>query len=411
LILRTFAAQHNRHLGWYGSRRLTIDPGRDDPRLVRLAAFVDYDKTSDNETVLVKIMDSVYLQYNRAKGINRGTGEKRNQVIITQEREDGTETLAGLLVGESFTIPAGSKGEKEVVIEACDKVPGERRGPDVMVVGITRGSSLCTSGHPVSARSNQPEHSNAIILRPKAAPNTSRPSLRRPSLIPTVAPTLNPTSTAPVRHPSSTPTDHPSASPTSSCGGLGAICDGTLPVRKQTFVPSREKDFPIGLAARTPPPHHKPLLQILFAAAPVSPRPPPSLVGSSHRPPLSRDDDHKTHAPSSTPPAPPTRQNGDDDDAHAFRNSSLTEISGNNKEIANDVHTDTVRLPWESSRRGVDSSEGMNLSLVFGEDSASQIPSVGAFPLPVSSLAARRRLGSTLQRLLVVVGAGLFCAP
>jgi hypothetical protein len=361
--------------------------------------------------VLVKIMDSFYLQYNRAKGVNRGTGEKRNQVIITQEREDGTETLAGLLVGESFTIPAGSKGEKEVVIEACDKVPGERRGPDVMVVGITRGSPLCTSDHPVSARSNQPDHSNAIILRPKAAPTTSRPSLRRPSLIPTVAPTFNPTSTAPVRHRSSTPTDHPSASPTSSCGGLGAICDGTLPVLMQTFFPSREKDIPVGLAARTPPPHRKPLLQILFAAAPVSPRPPPSLVGSSNRPPLSRDDDNKSNAPSSTPPAPPTRHNDNDDDAHAFRDGSLPETSWDNKETANNIHTDTDRLSWESSRRGVNTNEGLNLSLMFGEDSASQIPSVDAFPQPVSSLAARHRLGSTLKRLLVVVGAGLFCAP
>lgn len=379
--------------------------------MVRLAAFVDYDKTSNNDTVLVKVMDSFYIQYNRAKRMNRDTGENRNQVIITQQREDGTETLAGLSVGESFALPAGSKGEREVVIEACEKASGKRSGPDLMVVGITRGASLCSSEQRARARSNRPEHGNATVLGPKAASMTSHPSLRRPSLIPIVAPTLDPTSsTAPARHPSSAPTDHPSARPSSSCGGLGAVCDGTQPVRKHTFVPSSTEDFPTGLAARTPPPHRKPLLQILFAAAPVSPRPPPPLVGSSNPLPPSRGGDHMTHAPSSTPLAPPTRHSSNNDDAHSFRNSSLSKIDVDNKEAVTHVDADSDRLPWGSSRRGVNSNKGLNLSLVFGEGGASQIPSEDTFVHPstaASSLAACCRL---LVPSAAVVVAGLFCA-
>jgi hypothetical protein len=50
-------------LGWYNDRTLTINPFLA-PRLVRLAAFVDYDSTV-KETVVVNVFDKYYLQYNR----------------------------------------------------------------------------------------------------------------------------------------------------------------------------------------------------------------------------------------------------------------------------------------------------------------------------------------------------------
>jgi hypothetical protein len=375
-----------RHLGWYGSRRLTIDPRRDDPRLVRLAAFVDYDKTSENETVLVKVLDRFYLQYNRAKGMNRDTGEKRNQVIVTHAREDGTETLAGLSVGESFALPAELDIESEVVIEVCDKVSGDRRGPDVMVVGITLGASLCSSfkaSQPVKARSNRPSDINATNSSPKATPTTTSPS--NP-----ISPTHDPTSIRHSRHPSSFLAGHPSARPSSGCSGLGSVCDGPRPARTRTYDPPREED---SNEVRTPPPHRKPLLQILFATATVSPRTVPPLLGSS------RVHERETHAPSLISPAPPTRHNSNNYDANQFQNSSIPKIFVGKKGSVHG-HADH-RFPWAD--RGSNSHEGVDLSLLFEEGGVGRdVPSEDAIstsPHPIasagtSSMVARFRLAA-----------------
>lgn len=95
-----FNAHKNNFLGWYEDRTLYVNPeiyswsGS-------IAAFVDYDKTSSNEYVLVSF-GNIFMQYNRAKGINEQVMEKANRLVIVEKGEDASENLAGLKAGQTF---------------------------------------------------------------------------------------------------------------------------------------------------------------------------------------------------------------------------------------------------------------------------------------------------------------------
>jgi hypothetical protein len=47
--------------------------------------FVDYDKASGNEPVVLNIDVVYFLQFNQAKGMNIDTGEKRDEVTVTED--------------------------------------------------------------------------------------------------------------------------------------------------------------------------------------------------------------------------------------------------------------------------------------------------------------------------------------
>mmetsp|Transcript_12112 Transcript_12112/g.13891 ORF Transcript_12112/g.13891 Transcript_12112/m.13891 type:complete len:785 (-) Transcript_12112:149-2503(-) len=94
-----FNAHKNYFMGWYSDRTKRI--GRQDGWTGMLVAFVDYDKTSSREVVLLAYND-IYMQYNLAKGINREVNEKENQLVIVEERSDYSENLAGLREGDRF---------------------------------------------------------------------------------------------------------------------------------------------------------------------------------------------------------------------------------------------------------------------------------------------------------------------
>jgi hypothetical protein len=56
--------------GWYSDRELKVDPLLNGPALVSLAAFEDYDKTSADHTVVLKVGKTYFLQYNLAEKFN-----------------------------------------------------------------------------------------------------------------------------------------------------------------------------------------------------------------------------------------------------------------------------------------------------------------------------------------------------
>jgi hypothetical protein len=59
-------------LGWSADRQIEVDPGANGPWFGKIAAFVDYKKsTTASEYILVKVGD-FYLQYNRMKDFNLG---------------------------------------------------------------------------------------------------------------------------------------------------------------------------------------------------------------------------------------------------------------------------------------------------------------------------------------------------
>ena len=73
----------------------------------RLVAFVDYEiaDIDRGEYVLLRV-DDVFLQFNRTKGFNNGTGEYQDKVVLVQQesaRFRYSNLLGGLGAKESFS--------------------------------------------------------------------------------------------------------------------------------------------------------------------------------------------------------------------------------------------------------------------------------------------------------------------
>jgi hypothetical protein len=65
------------YLEWFADRTIEVDPWSN--QLLNLATFVDYSSTTSDQYVVIKV-DTLYLAYNRAKGVNNGTEAAQNQV-------------------------------------------------------------------------------------------------------------------------------------------------------------------------------------------------------------------------------------------------------------------------------------------------------------------------------------------
>ena len=178
---RCFNGEHNYRLGWYAARTLEVDATAM-PLLVRLAAFVDYVKTTSDEPVLVNIDDGLlFLQYNRAKTFNDGTGECADQVTITNSSKTGSELLACLSVGQKFD-------REGVQVQVCRNLMGNKDTADIMVIdiGFVGGEPSC---------------------------DESKWETAEPTLVPTDMPSHAPTN-FPVQHPTIKPVNTLTAQPT-----------------------------------------------------------------------------------------------------------------------------------------------------------------------------------------------------
>jgi hypothetical protein len=144
--IKCFNAEKNWRLGWYGDRALQIEPIADGPQLIELAAFVDYDKTNDNQHVLINVGNRYFLQFNRAKGPNFQTEEKKGMVTIVQHvQSDGSsEMLAGLHPTSKplhYIIDEFGNG---YVFQVCQQIlSADESKPDIMIVSIGIETSLC----------------------------------------------------------------------------------------------------------------------------------------------------------------------------------------------------------------------------------------------------------------------------
>jgi hypothetical protein len=120
----------NWNLGWYQGRRESVSTSK----VIRLVAFVDFQKAAANEPVLVQVNSKFYIQYNRAKSFNSQTDLHRDKVTVTTTQSNGNSlNLAGLGVGQSYVNGATK-------IKVCSKQTGSA-GQDVMVVAI--GKARC----------------------------------------------------------------------------------------------------------------------------------------------------------------------------------------------------------------------------------------------------------------------------
>lgn len=123
-------------LGWYNDREALVNPFR--PSIVKLAAFVDYDKTASDEPVLLNIGNLFFLQYNRAKSFNIDTEQAADEVTITRERDnEGSKRITDLKEGQTFRKRNFAGTGKDLVIQVCERVDAtDLHGVDYMSVSV-----------------------------------------------------------------------------------------------------------------------------------------------------------------------------------------------------------------------------------------------------------------------------------
>ena len=135
--LRCFNGQNNHHLGWYDDRKLSLDTLSSGPVTVDLAAFVDYQKASADQPVLVSLNDKIFLQYNRAKDINANTGEMEDLVtVVTEPQDGGSQLIAGIEQGDAFNQGNFALSGRTLYIKGCKRTDGNSASPDIMTISI-----------------------------------------------------------------------------------------------------------------------------------------------------------------------------------------------------------------------------------------------------------------------------------
>lgn len=152
-----YNAANHWHLDWFADRAVAANLFR--PTLLRLAAFVDYDKTTSGEHYVLARTGNVYMQYNRAKGINADSYEYKDHLTIYQDVSSGSYLFAALSwKGTRSYKRSFSSGTWHA--EICDSISGNGyTTPDHLVISIGFGNSLCS----------------AYYSSPRSALNTYRP--------------------------------------------------------------------------------------------------------------------------------------------------------------------------------------------------------------------------------------------
>jgi hypothetical protein len=193
---KCFNSQNHWHLGWFRDRTWQASNFQVQ-EIVELASFVDYALLSVEQTdypVLVDLEQTYFLQFNRAKYHNAGTGQNPNQVILVQAVQGGTELLAGLdLEHHRFEIPNFLGTSSTLVIDVCDMIVGAN-ATDRVVLSIGLDISVCLSySLPKRKRAQRPTEIPTIApSSPPSLEHTHRPSTN--ALLPpsSLAPFPNP---------------------------------------------------------------------------------------------------------------------------------------------------------------------------------------------------------------------------
>lgn len=100
---KCFNGANSYRFQWYDDKTKRMNDGEDTSSTVALAPLVDCGDTPIN--VLLNIQDKYSVLYNLQDSFNDGTKEKINQVVVTLLRKSGSDSVAGLNVGEWYTMP------------------------------------------------------------------------------------------------------------------------------------------------------------------------------------------------------------------------------------------------------------------------------------------------------------------
>ena len=187
-----FNAPKHWQLGWYDDRQTTVSGGWSGD----LYGIADYVGTNEGDTVIVQIpgTEDWYVSFNRKTGINSGTPEGGNQVLVHKRSSSSgygkSDLMAKLNSGNTY-----SGAPLQITIDAINL------SANPAVASVTIGTPTPA---PVAAPTPSPTSASF-------APPTTTPA-------PVAAPTPPPTST-PFAPPTTTPapaTPAPAPAPTSS---------------------------------------------------------------------------------------------------------------------------------------------------------------------------------------------------
>ena len=208
-------------------------------------AFVDYELAdpSNNEFVLLRLNDFLYVQFNRAKLFNAGTSLHHDKVVVVIG-EGGLSSSSSVL--RAGLGPRESSSWKGMTIEVCSLwfSPSASSSMDYADVSVyPMGSTSECAFEPSPQPTSETGPTSRPSLSPSSAPSfsaTTQPTTRSPV---TRAPTLQPTPVTPDPSPfptTTSPTLHPTprsvSSPSVTSAPVAPFARPSVPVAQWVQV-------------------------------------------------------------------------------------------------------------------------------------------------------------------------------
>lgn len=170
-----FNAPKNAQLGWYDDKLEVFDSTTSSSWIGKILGISDYENAAGDDIVILRIIAATfdyYVSFNRKAGINAGTAEAGNKVLI-HRRENGfgykeSKLLSKLDAGNTYVI-----GEIEITVNELSI----STNPGYAIVTVTNGSATIS---PTKSPTSSPTQS------PTSSP-TKSPTLS-PAKIPTASP-------------------------------------------------------------------------------------------------------------------------------------------------------------------------------------------------------------------------------
>jgi len=192
-------------LGWYQDGQESISPLATSKNsfIGRLIGLAEYDllDTASSDKVIIQITgygSDYYVAFNRKVGINSGTVEGGNQVLVhSRAPGNGYETsslLAKLSTGGTYTIPGNEVTTITVNSINTSANPGYA---EVTIVGPNTDAPVAPPTMPPTIAPVTPP-TTAPISPPTAGPTWNEPTTPFPTQ---VVPTMHPTHTPPTLYP------------------------------------------------------------------------------------------------------------------------------------------------------------------------------------------------------------------
>lgn len=242
--IKCFNGAMTAQLGWYDGKKEVLDLSSGAWR-GNLYGFTDYDSPAAT-TVQLQIGD-LFVQYNKAVGINRETSERKNQITVTQSTlaHASSSYAKGSLrnIGSELVIESFNGSSNEIIIEIC--ATSDTTGtPDFfdMSIRLSTQGSRCNDPTPPPTTQSPSQGPSQSSMPPSTAPTSASSALpsvvpsSAPSSMPTTVPTLGPsasmtpsTTLVPSSVPSDVPTTLPTSGPSTSMQPSTTLMPSTLP--------------------------------------------------------------------------------------------------------------------------------------------------------------------------------------